>query len=284
MLRVCVLEFSRSWDSHLHLMEFTYNNSYQATIGMAPFEALYDRRCRSPVCWGEKSYADVRHKNLEFDVGDMVFLKEALMNGVLRFEKKGKLSPLHDVFNVSMLRMYVADLMHVVDCEPLQINQNLSYEEQPVEILAREVKMLRNRGISLVKVLWQNHGVEEATWEREDDMRVQYPELKEKEKTLTLFPSSPPPSCKPPPPSSVRADRLHQAHRLCRLKLCRCSSRTVRKRQPSRGAHHALQYSVSRRLRLQPFATYRVVRLAVAPSLSSSSLVFFINKPSTGIT
>ncbi|KAL0539379.1 hypothetical protein IC582_023591 [Cucumis melo] len=168
---------------------------------------------RSPVCWGEigeqrllgpelvqttnaaiqkirarmltaqnrqKSYVDVRRKDLEFDVGDIVFLKVAPMKGILRFEKKGKLSPrfvgpfeilerigpvayrlalppsfstVHDVFHVSMLRRYVADPTHVVDFEPLRINENLSYEEQPVEILAREVKMLRNRGISLVKVL-----------------------------------------------------------------------------------------------------------------------------------
>ncbi|KAL4022776.1 hypothetical protein IC575_016521 [Cucumis melo] len=237
MLRACALEFSGSWDSHLRLMEFAYNNSYQATIGMAPFEAVYGRCCRSPVCWeklGEqrllgpelvhttnaaiqrirahmltaqsrhKSYADVRHKDLEFDVGDMVFLKVAPMKGVMRFKKKGKLSPcfvrpfeilerigpvayrlalppsfsiVHDVFHVPMLRKYVADSTHVIDFEPLQIKENLSYEEQPVEILAREVKMLHNRGISLVKVLWRNHGVEEATWEREEDMTAQYPEL-----------------------------------------------------------------------------------------------------------
>ncbi|TYK18857.1 ty3-gypsy retrotransposon protein [Cucumis melo var. makuwa] len=181
--------------------------SHQATIGMAPFEALYGKCCRSLVCWGEsrqKSYADVRRKDLEFDVGDMVFLKVAPMKGVLRFEKKGKLSPhfvwpfeilerigsvayslalppslsaVHDVFHVSMLRKYVTDLTHVVDFEPLQISENLSYEEQRVEILAREVKKLRSREISLVKVLWRNHGVEEATWEREEDMRAQYPEL-----------------------------------------------------------------------------------------------------------
>ncbi|TYK03544.1 retrotransposon protein, putative, Ty3-gypsy subclass [Cucumis melo var. makuwa] len=183
---------------------------YQATIGMAPFEALYGRCCRSPVCWGkigeqrllgpelvqttnaaiqnirarmltaqsrQKSYADVRRKDLEFDVGDMVFLKVAPMKGVLRFEKKGKLSPLHDVFHVSMLRKYFTDPTHVVDFEPLEINENLRYEEQPVEILARVVKRLRNRGIALVKVLWRNHGVEETTWEREEDMRAQYPEL-----------------------------------------------------------------------------------------------------------
>ncbi|KAL0553613.1 hypothetical protein IC582_007513 [Cucumis melo] len=152
----------------------------------------------------QKSYADVHRKDLEFDVGDMVFLKVAPMNGVLRFEKKGKLSPrfvgpfevlerigpvayrlalppslstVHDVFHVSMLRKYVVDPTHVVDFEPLQLSGNLSYEEQPLEILAREVKRLSNRGIALVKVLWRNHGVEEATWEREEDMRAQYPEL-----------------------------------------------------------------------------------------------------------
>ena len=152
----------------------------------------------------QKSYADERRKNLEFDVGDMVFLKVAPMKGVLRFEMKGKLSSrfvgpfeilerigpvayslalppsfsaIHDVFHISMLEKYVADLTHVVDFEPLRINENLSYEEQLVEILAKEVKMLRNRGIALVKVFWRNHGVEEATWEREDDMRAQYPEL-----------------------------------------------------------------------------------------------------------
>ncbi|KAL4021738.1 hypothetical protein IC575_020549 [Cucumis melo] len=237
MLRACVLEFSGSWDSHLHLMEFAYNNSYQATIGMAPFEALYGKCCRSLIYWGEvgeqrmvgpelvqttnaaiqkirarmltaqsrhKSYADVRRKDQEFEVGDMVFLKVAPMKGVLRFEKKGKLSPrfvgpfeilerigpvayclalppsfsaMHDVFHVSMLRRYVADPTHVVDFEPLQISENLRYEEQSVEILAREVKKLRSREISLIKVLWRNHGVEEATWEREEDMRAQHPEL-----------------------------------------------------------------------------------------------------------
>ncbi|KAA0047195.1 pol protein [Cucumis melo var. makuwa] len=204
MLRACALEFPGSWDSHLHLMEFAYNNSYQATIGMAPFEALYGKCCRSPVCWGEtaqsrqKSYADVRRRDLEFDVGDKVFLNVAPMKGVLRFERRGKPSPrfvgpfeilewigpvayrlalppslstVHDVFHVSMLRKYVPDPSHVVDYEPLEIDENLSYTEQPVEVLAKEVKTLRNKEIPLVKVLWQNHRVEEATWEREEDMR-----------------------------------------------------------------------------------------------------------------
>ncbi|KAA0063393.1 pol protein [Cucumis melo var. makuwa] len=223
MLRACALEFPGSWVSHLHLMEFAYNNSFQASIGMAPFEALYSKCCRSPVCWGEvgeqrlmgpelvqstneaiqkirscmhtaqsrqKSYADVRRRDLEFDVGDKVFLKVAPMKGVLRFERRGKLSPrfvgsfeileriglvayrlalppslltVHDVFHVSMLRNYVSNPSHVVDYEPLEIDENFSYTEQPVEVLAREVKMLRNREIPLFKVLWRNHRVEEAT-------------------------------------------------------------------------------------------------------------------------
>ncbi|KAL0546427.1 hypothetical protein IC582_016335 [Cucumis melo] len=198
---------------------------------------LVRKCCRSLVCWGEvgeqrlmgpeliqstneaiqkirsrmqtaqsrqKSYADVRRKDLEFDVGDKVFLKVAPMKGVLRFKRRGKLSPrfvgpfeilerigpvayrlalppslstVHNVFHVSMLRKYVSDPSHVVDYEPLEIDENLSYTEQPIEVLAREVKMLRNREIPLVKVLWRNHRVEEATWEREDDMRSRYPEL-----------------------------------------------------------------------------------------------------------
>ncbi|KAL0536297.1 hypothetical protein IC582_025240 [Cucumis melo] len=223
ILRACALEFPGSWDSHLHLTEFAYNNSFQATIDMAPFEALYDKCCRSPVCWDEvgeqrlmglelvqstnetiqkirsrmqtaqsrqKNYADVRWKDLEFDVGDKVFLKVAHMKGVLRFERRRKLSPrfvgpfeilerigpvayrlvlppslsvVHDVFHVSMLRKYVPDPSHVVDYEPLEIDENLGYTEQPVEVLAREVKMLRNREIPLDKVLWRNLRVEEAT-------------------------------------------------------------------------------------------------------------------------
>ncbi|KAA0046759.1 pol protein [Cucumis melo var. makuwa] len=197
-----------SWDSHFHLMEFAYDNSYQATIGMTPFEALYViQKIRARMLTAhsrQKSHADEGRKDLEFDVGDMVFLKVAPMKGVLRFEKKGKLSPhfvgpfeilerigpvayrlalapafsaVYDVFHVSMLRKYVADPTQVVDFEPLHIYENLSYKEQPVEILAREVNMLCNRGIALAKVLWRNHGDEEATWQREDDMRAQYPEL-----------------------------------------------------------------------------------------------------------
>ena len=126
MLRACVLEFKDSWVKHLSLVKFAYNNSYQATIGMAPFEALYGRPCRSPICWSDvgqkvilgpnvmletiermklvkerilkaqsrqKSYADKRRRPLEFEVGDQVFLKVSPRKGIQRFGLRGKLAP-----------------------------------------------------------------------------------------------------------------------------------------------------------------------------------------------
>ena len=126
MLRACVMEFQGSWENHLPLIEFAYNNSFHATIQMAPYEALYGRKCRSPLCWDEvreskiigpeiiqeiqsqvriirdkmaaaqsrqKSYADTRRRELSFEVGDWVYLKVSPMRGVKRFGKKRKLDP-----------------------------------------------------------------------------------------------------------------------------------------------------------------------------------------------
>ncbi|XP_024024855.1 uncharacterized protein LOC112092574 [Morus notabilis] len=152
----------------------------------------------------QKSCADKRRRPLEFNEEDSVFLKIAPMKGVMRFGKKGKLSlryirpfqivkrigkvayrlallqelaAVHDVFHVSMLKKYVPDSSHVIEHEPIQIREDMTYEEQPVQILAREEKRLRNRTIPLVKILWRNQKVEEATWEREDEIRRKYPHL-----------------------------------------------------------------------------------------------------------
>ena len=116
----------------------------------------------------------------------------------MRFGKKGKLSPryvghfeiieriekvayrlalilelfsVHNVFQVSMLKKYVSDPSHLITPEPIEVHEDLTYEEKPVKILDRQDKRLRNKVIPLVKVLWKNHKIEEATWEREDDMR-----------------------------------------------------------------------------------------------------------------
>ncbi|XP_038883959.1 uncharacterized protein LOC120074858 [Benincasa hispida] len=152
----------------------------------------------------QKSYADKRRRELEFEVGDKVFLKLSPWKGILRFRRKGKLSPryirpyeiiervdpmayrlelplelsrIHDVFHVSMLRKYVLDPTHVLPEQPVQLKENLSYEEEPVKILDRKEQVLRNKTISLVKVLWQNHSTEEVTWEAEEQMKNKYLQL-----------------------------------------------------------------------------------------------------------
>ena len=88
-----------------------------------------------------------------------------------------KLEKIHNVFHVSMLRRYRSDLSHIVTSETNELRPNLTYEEEPVDILAREVKELCNKKIPLVKVLWRNHKTEKATWESEETMRKQYPQL-----------------------------------------------------------------------------------------------------------
>ena len=88
-----------------------------------------------------------------------------------------ELEKIHNVFYVPMLRRYRSDPSHIVSSETIEFRPNLMYEEEPVEILAREVKELWKKQIPLVKVLWRNHKAEEATWESEEVMRQQYPQL-----------------------------------------------------------------------------------------------------------
>ncbi|KAM1037553.1 hypothetical protein ACFX2C_032357 [Malus domestica] len=94
-----------------------------------------------------------------------------------RLELPPELSKVHDVFHVSMLRHYVSDPSHVISPQPLEINPDLTYDEEPVILLDLKDKELRNKTVRLVKVLWRNHSVEEVTWEIEDRMREMYPRL-----------------------------------------------------------------------------------------------------------
>nr|GEU92940.1 reverse transcriptase domain-containing protein [Tanacetum cinerariifolium] len=161
MLRACVIDFGGSWDVHRPLAEFSYNNTYHSSIRCAPFEALYERKCRSLVLWAEiresrligpelvqetsdkvvlitkklkaakdrqKSYADNRRKPLEFEVWDRVLLK-------------------------------------------------VSERKEPVEIIDHEVKSLKRSKIPIVKVRWNSKRGHEFTWEREDHMKAKYPRL-----------------------------------------------------------------------------------------------------------
>ncbi|RVW22176.1 Transposon Ty3-G Gag-Pol polyprotein [Vitis vinifera] len=181
LLRACILDLQGNWDDHLPLVEFAYNNSFQASIGMAPFEALYGRKCRSPICWndvGERKLLgpELVQRDLEFEVGDHVFLKVSPMKSVMRFGRKGKLSPrfvgpfeilervgtlaykvalppslskVHNVFHVSTLRKYIYDPSHVVELEPIQIFEDLTYEEVPVQIVDVMDKVLRHAVVKI---------------------------------------------------------------------------------------------------------------------------------------
>ncbi|GKA78129.1 putative reverse transcriptase domain-containing protein [Tanacetum coccineum] len=237
MLRACVIDFGNGWVKHLPLVEFSYNNSYHASIKAAPFEALYGRKCRSPVCWAEvgqvqltgpelvqetteriiqikqriqtardrqKSYADLKRKPMEFQVGDKVMLKVSPWKGVVRFGKRGKLNPryvgpfkvlkkvgavayklelpqelsrVHNTFHVSNLKKCYSDDPLVVPLEGLQVDDKLYFIEEPVEIMDREVKQLRQIRVLIVKVRWNSRRGPEFTWEREDQFRKKYPHL-----------------------------------------------------------------------------------------------------------
>ncbi|KAL0401278.1 UNVERIFIED_CONTAM: hypothetical protein Slati_4157700 [Sesamum latifolium] len=204
---------------------------------MAPYEALYGRKCRSPICWDieglrqlegpelvqetvdkiqtvkqclkaaqdrQKSYVDKHRREMEYEVGEKVFLRVSPWRGILRFGRKGKLSSryigsyeilervgplayrlalpaelsqIHDVFHVSLLRRYRSDPSHILRESEIEISEGLTYVEEPTEILDWSIKRLRNKKISMVKVKWSHHSPREATWEVEENMREKYPYL-----------------------------------------------------------------------------------------------------------
>ncbi|GKF50004.1 putative reverse transcriptase domain-containing protein [Tanacetum coccineum] len=210
------LEDMFGWVNHLPLVEFSYNNRYHASIKVAPFEALYGRKCRSPICWAEvgevqltgpeivqettekivqikqrmqatrdrqKSYADLKRKPMEFQVGDKVMLKVSPWKGVVHFGKRGKLNPryvgpfkvlekvgsvtyklelpqelsrVHNKFHVSNLKKCHADEPLAVPLDGLHFDDKLQFVEEQVEIIDCEVKRLKRSHIPIVKVRWNS--------------------------------------------------------------------------------------------------------------------------------
>ncbi|GKA16545.1 putative reverse transcriptase domain-containing protein [Tanacetum coccineum] len=195
IMRACVIDFG---------------GSYQMSIRCAPFEALYGRKCRSPVLWAkigessligpelvqettdkvvmikeklkaardhQKSYADNRRKLLEFEVGDRALLKVSPWKGVIRFGKKGQLAPRYvGPFEILKRISRVAYRLRLPE-ELSGVNKILRFVEEHVEIMDHEIRSLKRSRISLVKVHWNSKRGPEFTWEREDHMRSKYPPL-----------------------------------------------------------------------------------------------------------
>ncbi|GJS56802.1 putative reverse transcriptase domain-containing protein [Tanacetum coccineum] len=175
MLRACVIDFGNSWDRHLPLVEISYDNSYHASIKDAPYEALYGRKCRSPVCWsevGDSQLTDKRLKPLEFEFGDMVLLKVSPWKGVVHFGKRRKLSPRY-------IRPFkiLARVGPIAYTHGIQLDDKLHMIEEPMEVVDRKVKRLKQSRIPIVKVRWNSQRGLEFTWEREDQIQRKYPHL-----------------------------------------------------------------------------------------------------------
>ncbi|KAI5436027.1 hypothetical protein KIW84_022457 [Lathyrus oleraceus] len=204
LLRACVLEKGGAWDCYLPLIEFTYNNSFHSSIGMAPFEALYGRRCRTPLCWYESGESVVVGPEIVQQTTEKIKMIQEKMRIAQSPLKSKKLTPrfigpyqilerigevayrialppslanLHEVFHVSQLRRYIPDPSHVVQVDDVQVRDNLTVKTSPMRIEDRELKQLRGKEIALVKVAWGGPAGGNVTWELESHMKESYPEL-----------------------------------------------------------------------------------------------------------
>ncbi|GKA18778.1 putative reverse transcriptase domain-containing protein [Tanacetum coccineum] len=198
MLRACVINFGGSWDTHLPLAEFSYI-SYHSSIRCAPFEALYGRKCRSPVQAKvienrviglemvqettykvviinerlkaardrQKSYIDNRRRPLEFEEGSVAYQ--------LRLPQE--LNGIHDTFHVLNLKKCLADASLHVPLEEIRVDKTLCFVEEPIEIMDSEVKKLKRSRVPVFKVYWNSKRGSEYTWEWEDFMKSKFPNL-----------------------------------------------------------------------------------------------------------
>ncbi|GJS33267.1 reverse transcriptase domain-containing protein [Tanacetum coccineum] len=197
-MRACVIDFGSTWDVHLPLVEFSYNNNYHSSISLIGPKLVYETTDKVVLIKEklkaardrQKSYADNRRRPLEFEVGDWVMLKVSPWKGVICFGEKGKLAPryvgpfeilerispvayrlrlpkelsgVHDTFHMSNLKKCLADASLHVPLDEIKVDKTLRFVEDHVKIMDREVKRLKRSRISLVKVRWNSKRGSEFT-------------------------------------------------------------------------------------------------------------------------
>nr|GEU63021.1 reverse transcriptase domain-containing protein [Tanacetum cinerariifolium] len=211
MLCACVIDFGKGWVKHLPSAEFSYNNSYHASIKAVPYEALYGRKCRSPVCWVEVGESQLTGLELIHEIMEKIVLIKQRMQptqdrqkNYVDWNKQGKLNPryvgpfkvlakvgkvsyklelpqelsrVHHTFHVSNLKKCYSNEPLVMPLEGVHIDDTLQFVEERVEIMEREIKQLKRSWIPLVKVRWNSSQGLEFTWEREDSFKKKYPHL-----------------------------------------------------------------------------------------------------------
>ncbi|GJV35827.1 putative reverse transcriptase domain-containing protein [Tanacetum coccineum] len=179
MLRARVIDFGKGWVKHLPLAEFSYNNSYHASIKAAPYEALNngkDRPDQAKDASCSRSTKELRRSEVKADGvrgwGQSYAQGLTLERGrTIRLELPQELSRVHHTFHVSNMKKCYADEPLVMPLEGIHVDDKLQFMEEPVEIMEREIKRLKRSRIPLVKVRWNSRRGPEFTWEREDSFK-----------------------------------------------------------------------------------------------------------------
>ncbi|KAI3665139.1 hypothetical protein L6452_43759 [Arctium lappa] len=193
MLRSYVIDFEGNWDSHLPPVEFTYNNIYHSSIGMAPFEALYGRKCRTPETADkvkgirvrlraardrQKSYANKKRRPIEFQVGERDMLKVSPWKGIIRFGKRRNLSPRFlgpfTILERIGLQAYrcLAKKDSIIQLTEIRVDNGNRCVEELEANLESKTKKLRNKDVTMVKVQWRHHRGANVTWESNKSSNV----------------------------------------------------------------------------------------------------------------